>query len=302
MRILGTFFVLLAASTGSAWANPFLSGRPSELGVSSPEGVVGLPFLQTVRLWQQQLHRALTESVMALKDGSSDAMLWSLLLLGFGYGVFHVLAPGHGKIIVGSWFLGNGGRKWDGVWAGLMMAAGHTITAVLVVGVLSLIFGLSHFSVLERARYVELAGYGAIALIGLWLLARCFQTYPVGCTCGPQHHHDAPLMKNRRALSLFAATSLVPCTGSMIILLFTLANGVVWAGILAVGAIALGMWITVTLLGTASLLLRRVLARDGAEPSPWRHRVLQGLRILAAMVVTATGGLLFASTLYGMGA
>ena len=292
-----TLFLILILVPFTAQANPFTNGHPSEL-TATATSLFATPFMQDILRIQQHIHQALTEKVVDLKEGHSLAPLWGLLLLSFAYGIFHVLAPGHGKIIVGSYFLGNRARWGDGVWAGFIMSAGHTLTALLIVGILAFVFGLGQLDVLDRARYVELLGYGLIAAIGLWMLARAFRSSN-GCACCCDGKHipaETDLLHNRRALGLFTATSLVPCTGSMIILLFTLANDVLWAGVLAVIAIALGMWLTVTIIGTLSIALRKTFA-DRPAPSRLRQAATRILNILAASLVLATGGLLFAGTL-----
>jgi ABC-type nickel/cobalt efflux system permease component RcnA len=315
------FFILLAAGaafvlTHPAFANPFMSGRPSEVNAGFMDAFA-TPFLQQIIETQRVIHEAITARIEALKEGQSLAALWSLLLISFGYGVFHVLAPGHGKVIVGSYFLGNNASWRDGVWAGLLMAIGHTITAVGIVAVLYLVFGLGQFAVLNDAQYMELAGYGLIAAIGIWLLVRALRDSPECNVCGhdhhhhghkhdhdhAHHHHDHDFVEKltpRPSTGLFAAASLVPCTGSMIILLFCLANNVLWAGILAVIAIALGMWLTITAIGLFSMLLRRAVVGDGEHVGPSRRKLTKALRCLAALVVIMTGSLLFTGTVYSM--
>jgi ABC-type nickel/cobalt efflux system permease component RcnA len=313
------FFLALIAvfvfACVTAHANPFMSGRPSEISASFLDSF-STPFVQQILDVQRQIHQAITDRIETLKEGKSLAALWSLLMISFAYGVFHVLAPGHGKVVVGSYFLGNDARWRDGIWAGLVMAVGHTITAVGIVAVLYLALGLGQFKVLSDARYAELAGYGLIAAIGLWLLFRAIRNDPRCGSCGHHHHghhhkhdhnhdhvhtHDESLTEDKPGMGLFAAASLVPCTGSMIILLFTLANDVLWAGVLAVIAIALGMWLTVTAIGLISIFLRRVVEGDDMEHrSGWRNALTRTVSILAALFVTATGGLLFAGTLYSM--
>lgn len=300
------FLVIAFIAIHPAFANPFTSGRPSEVNASFM-GAFNTPFMQEIIAVQTHIHKTITDQIETLKEGQSLAALWGLLLISFAYGVFHVLAPGHGKVIVGSYFLGNNAGWRDGVWAGLLMAIGHTVTAVGIVAVLYLAFGLGQFAVLDNARYMELIGYGLIAAIGLWLLWRALMNKPECATCGHdhhghKHHHDHEFVEQMKKPStgLFAAASLVPCTGSMIILLFTLANNVLWAGILAVIMIALGMWLTITAIGIASMLLRRAVVGDGEHVGKARHVIVKASRVLAALIVIATGGLLFAGTLYSM--
>jgi ABC-type nickel/cobalt efflux system permease component RcnA len=286
--------ICLSLFATAATANPFLSGRPSETNAAYL-AIFSTPFMQQILAAQTHIHHAITDRIDLLKDGKSLTALWGLLLISVAYGVFHVLAPGHGKVIVTSYFLGNKARWRDGLWAGLVMAVGHTISAVGIVFVLYLALGVGQFRVLDDARYIELLGYGFIAAIGIWLLCRAFNAQPDSDTCGHDHGHH-----HHHATGLFAATSLVPCTGSMIILLFTLANNILWAGVLAVIAIALGMWVTVALIGLTSILLRRVVVGHDEHTTPFRRAIYTTSRALAALVVIMTGTLLFSGTLYSM--
>lgn len=337
MRLLKTTLLAglatCAAHISDAAANPFIDSKPAPSGAAA-EQMFALPFMQDIMGWQRQIHDAMTAQIEALHEGATLAPLWGLLLVSFAYGVFHVLAPGHGKVIVSSYFLGNHARWMDGVVAGLIMAVGHTVTAVAIVLGLYLVLGLTQLGVLAQARYIELLGYGLITAIGLWLVVRSFKP-DAACGCGHDHghqhehehhhgdhhdhaqhnhaHHDhaphghdaahvhVPVHKNKRALSLFAATSMVPCTGSMIILLFTLANHVLWAGVLGVVAIALGMWLTVTAIGVVTILTRHMIIGNETTQSGARRLVMLGLNLLAALVVTLTGFLLCLGTWQSLG-
>jgi len=310
--IIAMLLVIALIATREAQANPFISGHPSDVDAYSMEVYV-TPFLQQLVAVQKNIHEVITNQIEELKKGKSLRPLWGLLLVSLAYGIFHVLAPGHGKVIVGSYFLGNDADWRDGVWAGLLMAIGHTVTAIGIVFVLYLIFGLGHFAVLDNARYVELAGYGMIAAIGLMLLWRAFTNEPGCAVCGHNHHHGPQNQKHDHAhdhkfvermkkpsTGLFAAASLVPCSGSMIILLFTLSNKILWAGVLAVIMIALGMWLTISAIGFASMFLRRVVVGDGEHSSKLRQGFAKASRVIAALIVIATGGLLFAATFFSM--
>lgn len=297
-----------------AQANPFTDGQPTAPTTSTALGVLPSPFLHEILSFQRQIHDAMTMQISALRDGQSLMPLWMLLGISFAYGVFHVLAPGHGKVIVGAYFMGNRARWRDAFSAGIIMAIGHTITAVGIVVTLYLILDIGQLQLMADARYFELVGYGMIGMVGLWLLLRSWRGAP---TCSPScshhghdhshhdHHHHAttgslpaPLMRNKHALSLFAATSLVPCTGSMIILLFTLAQQILWAGLLAVLAIALGMAVTITAIAfTAIILHRGLLGKNNTQQKPWQQKLQHGLSLGAALLVISTGGLLFTGVL-----
>lgn len=299
------FIMLLAMLPQLAWANPFTDGKPA--AVAAP--LVGTPFLSQILALQRQFHDGISTHLMALRDGASLTPLWLLLGLSFAYGVFHVLAPGHGKIIVSAYFLGNKARWRDGLLAGAVMAVGHTVTSVAVVLVLYLALGVSQLQLLSQARYVELIGYGAIATIGVWLLLRARRGSAPCSHCG--HHHDhaghthdhapqPPTAGRGSILGLFSAVSLVPCTGSMIILLFTLAHQVLWAGILAVMAIAFGMWLTTVAIACAAIFLHARLLAPERPRHAWQVKLQRGLGYASALAVLATGGLLFGGTLLSL--
>ena len=86
----------------------------------------------------------------------------------------------------------------------------------------------------------------------------------------------------------------------MIILLFTLAHQILWAGILSVIAIALGMWLTMTLIALAAIFLHRNLAGDEGTQRPWQKQLQHCLRYAAALFVIITGSVLFSGVLLDM--
>lgn len=100
------------------------------------------------------------------------------------------------------------------------------------------------------------------------------------------------------ALAAIIAVGMRPCSGALIVLVFALSQGLLWAGILATFAMALGTGIVV-----AALVLLSVAARDTAlklasGQSRLAGRVQAVLEGLAAMFVLGIGlTLLYASLL-----
>ena len=54
---------------------------------------------------QAQFYRSLQAAVAALK--ADGAALWSLIALGFAYGVFHAAGPGHGKAVIAAYLVSS---------------------------------------------------------------------------------------------------------------------------------------------------------------------------------------------------
>lgn len=86
----------------------------------------------------------------------------------------------------------------------------------------------------------------------------------------------------------------------MIILLFTLAHQVLWAGILAVIAIALGMWLTTVAIACAAIFLHARLLAPERPRHAWQTKLHRGLGYVSAFAVLTTGGLLFCGTLLSL--
>jgi ABC-type nickel/cobalt efflux system permease component RcnA len=258
-------------------------------------------------LWQRQMNKALSDQARRVKRGEGGLAVAILLALGFGYGVLHALGPGHGKTVVAAYFLDRR-RHWSaGLLAGAWVSLGHVVSALAIVLGLTLVFGVAALDVMDNARLVEIASYGLIIAIGasriLAGLTGRLHSHGHGAGGdlhdhghGHAHSHDhrhEPVGENsswRRRLRNFfrfdamfgmlTAAGLVPCSGAMILLLFTLANGILLVGIYATLAIALGMAVTLGGLGLAAAFLRARLP-EGSETG-WLAR---GMTIAAGALV-----------------
>ena len=83
------------------------------------------------------------------------------------------------------------------------------------------------------------------------------------------------------------AAGVAPCAGAVVMVLISAALGVLWAGLLGVVAIALGMAITLAVIGIGSMLAHRLLVGDRASNVVGRITTL-----LAALLVVGTSGFL----------
>ncbi len=262
---------------------------------------------------QFRLNREVTMRLRDLGDGAGIGTLWALLVVGFSYGVFHTLGPGHGKAVVVAYFLDGKKRAWvDGILAGTWVSITHTVAALVLAGVLALIGLLSPLAAQGRVKLVELVSYGLIFAIGLWRLH-------AGLTGrlhehdhgdghdhhghghhdhghGHHHHHDhhheeAPrwrrFLRLDSGLGLLTAAGVAPCAGAVVMVLISAALGVLWAGLLGVVAIALGMALTLAVIGIGSMLAHRLLVGDRTSNVVGRITTL-----LAALLVVGTSGFL----------
>ncbi|MGI3902163.1 MAG: nickel/cobalt transporter [Janthinobacterium lividum] len=126
-------------------------------------------------------------------------------------------------------------------------------------------------------------------------------THLHGPNCGHFHAPDPSMLGEsfswREAISTVVAAGARPCSGAILVLVFSLAQGIFYAGIAATIVMALGTAITTAALASIAVLAKGVALRlAGAEPGRGAI-VARGLELLAALVVLAVG----LSLLFGVG-
>lgn len=151
----------LAAAQG---AHPF--GVPeSGVGLGGPGWLAG--FFGQVSVWQTHFYRQLTAAVRAWQ---ADGGAWLLIGLSFAYGVFHALGPGHGKAVISSYLLANRQTARNGALLALVSSLVQALVAIAMVAVLALVFNATAASMNQATRWLELASYGLVTLLGAWLV------------------------------------------------------------------------------------------------------------------------------------
>ena len=258
--------------------------------------------------FQRESNRLIAKHMKAIRDGDTAGPLLIGLMLAFAYGVVHALGPGHGKVVVASYFLGRDAQIGRGLMMGLQIAVYHVLSAIVVVALADLVLRQAFGSAPAEVAGVRLTSYGLIALIGATMLAQAVRRsrlrragIEVGDDCcGHGHSHSdrvhvhgsgsrAGVRAQEGALSL--GVGIVPCTGAVLILLYALANDILLPGLLLVVAIAAGMAITMGALGMLSIVARSaVAARLGRS---------NGAQSAALTVVSDYGGAVLI-TLIGM--
>ncbi|MEM8589497.1 MAG: hypothetical protein AAGG65_15670 [Pseudomonadota bacterium] len=292
-------FVFDAAAT----AQPMIPRGSAGAEQSSFLDVLPAPLrsvVQQINTWQVELSRRLNTELVDMRGGNGFAVFW-LCLIGFVYGVLHAAGPGHGKAVVASYLLARRLSIGRAVGASFLMALGQGVTAIVLVGVLSVVLGLAGPALTARADWLELGSYGLIILLGLAMLVNSVRGRH---TCGMDHshdhdhdhsHHEHARDSGRGLLPLGAAVALRPCTGALLILLFTLANGLLLAGIAAVLAMAIGVGLTVAIIALATIGVRGAALAVAGGHGHGRGFVFaqRGLAIVGSTAVLAFGCLFF---------
>jgi nickel/cobalt transporter (NicO) family protein len=256
--------------------------------------------------YQRRIQQSLSTALRDIKSGSGSLALWTLVAVCFGYGVVHTLGPGHGKAVVVAYFLDSKRpRAWiEGIFAGSWIAFTHTLAALLLAGGLKTFAVVGLFGALREVRNVEIVSYMLILLIGFWRLWAGISghlhehapdhehIYDDDHHHDHGHHHQHPAQRTLAGWLLLTAAGIAPCAGALVVILLSLALGVLWAGVIGVIAIALGMAITLAAVGMASMVAHRLIIGDGRSREIGRFTA-----IAASLIVIATAGTLLLGAL-----
>lgn len=290
-RLLVLLLLVVPFLTAPAEANPILGDRTEQAQQEEPRQVSG-PIATVGRAmvdFQREANRRIGEHMRAIRDGTGSGALLIGLVLAFAYGVVHAAGPGHGKMVVVSYFLAREARIGRGLLMGAQIAFFHVLSAVVLVVFADFLLRRAFGGPPAEIAEVRIAAYGLIVLIGGAMLVqavrRSLGRVTRDCGCAHASHGQQGL--------LALGVGLVPCTGSMLILLYALANDLLLQGLMLVLMIAAGMALTMGLLGLLSVVARGfVAARVEGGGSVRLHTVLD---YAGAMMITSLGVALLAT-------
>ena len=291
--------------------------------------------------WVQDTQRWLDDGVNAAVEQVAGDKGWSagltLMGLSFVYGVLHAVGPGHGKAIISSYVLANERTVRRGIVLAFMSGFFQALTAIVLVGVLTLALHMS--SLRSRAVFntLETVSYGAITLFGVWLLlsqlrrylSPMFVTVPAPHDHGHEHGHDdhshghdpahddhghehgllghahlpgpkdlAGTWSWSKAIGLAFMVGLRPCLGALIVLGAAVRLHLYTAGVLATLAMGLGTAITVSILATMAVGSRDLATRLAGVSELWVGRVEAFAKLGGGAVMVVVGALFFLASLH----
>ncbi len=245
---------------------------------------------------QRGFSRAFSEGVAALRKNEDGATL-SLMALGFTYGIFHAVGPGHGKAVISTYALTHETKMRRTVALSFAAALIQGLSAILVVGVLSLaVQGSIRKLAIGADDVLNPISFAAVALIGVYLIARGVKAWlrtrrtarqahhhihnhdhdhshghahdhahDENCGCGHTHMPTPEQVDEAtniwRAGAVALSVGIRPCSGAILVLVLAFAFGFALSGIAAVIAMSLGTGITVAALALGAQSLRWPLGK-----------------------------------------
>lgn len=276
--------------------NPFGTALPRE-ALPSTTGIGAI-----ILAWQSSFYRELTATLKAI--GQSPAALPGLLGLAFAYGVFHAAGPGHGKAVISGYIVADNRSLRRGLALSFAAALLQAFVAIALVGTLTLLLNATARTMASATTWVEQGSFALVALVGLWVLWRKAGSFLAiggegqdgGACCDHAHLPDAQQLARlsgwREMAGVVFAAGLRPCAGALIILVFANAQGLLWAGIAATFAMALGTALTTGALAAVAVFFKFAALRLAGGGSLRGARILAGLELLAAAFVAVLGAAL----------
>jgi nickel/cobalt exporter len=250
----------------------------------------------------------------AMRDlRETGTAFWTLMGVGFAYGVFHAAGPGHGKAVISAYLVADERALRRGI--GLCFAAAllQAVVAIVMIAVAIFVLSMTAPGIDRLTGRIETASFAVVAALGLFLTwrkaghfldlvsARRGAGPVVGASC--DHVHLPPpeqfmrLRRWREYAGVVFAAGLRPCAGALILLVFATSQGLIGAGIAAVFAMALGTAITTSIIALSAVFMKEIalLAAGGRA----RYAPLVGgvLELLAAAFVLVVGFALLAGYL-----
>lgn len=125
-----------------------------------------------------------------------------------------------------------------------------------------------------------------------------------GSCCSHAHMPDPSQLQGpwswRQAFAIAFAVGIRPCTGAILVLVFAISQGLMWAGVFATFAMAIGTAITVSFLAALAVGSRELAMRlGGGAESVWGGRLRTAAGIGGAGLVLGLGLVLMVGSLQG---
>jgi len=267
------FFILLLCLSPvflEAQGNPF-TGTPSSEIRSTPLPLLPLP--PEFREFQRSLHQTMVDFLRDSQENS--ALLFAFFIITIIYGVFHSLLPGHQKALVVAYFLSRQAPLRQALWTGLLLAFAHLMSSLGLYLGMWLVRTLSeNFTSLNEASEVVARVFQTLSLVGvlvlaLFLIKESWESIlqrlqqkglmEVAQLMNIPHQEDEHWNRQsqKNLMGILFLASVVPCPGTLLVLVFSFSLQAHALGILAALGISLGVGLVLGLISLFTILAQR---------------------------------------------
>ncbi|MEA2081296.1 MAG: hypothetical protein U9O97_00935 [Elusimicrobiota bacterium] len=284
------FFVLLSSFVFAS-DNPFVAAKKKSGVVSFVKSsAFAGKIVSKIAPVQQKLNKKLSKLTRDIKEEPSTGALFLVFFAAFAYGVIHAIGPGHGKTLIFTYFISEGGSIKKGIAAAFTVAVLHSVSAIVVVTSLYFFMKHSYMSFFENfSSAVKFISYPAIAVIGLVLFIKALR--------GSGRRPGISGEKARGdLLPLAFSVGIIPCPGATIILIFSASMNFLIMGVVLAMVMSLGMAVTISSVAVAAVLSQKGLG-DIIKENELRGKVGKGMEIAGSFLIFLMGVLLFIGNL-----
>ncbi|WP_263754152.1 nickel/cobalt transporter [Kosakonia cowanii] len=271
-------------------------------------------------LWQREVNIQMSTLLKAVAENPTKAG-GTLLLFSFVYGVLHALGPGHGKVVITTWLATHPSK--------LKLAIGLTLASSLLQGLVAILLVVVVLSLLALpARQLHLSGYwlekGSYLLVGVLGLLLCWRAlkrlrqllqaprfraftphhvHHDNCGCGHQHLPTQSQLQNggdwRARLVIVLSMGMRPCSGAIMVLLFSKVIGVFAWGVASALAMAAGTSLTISGLALLVHGFRQLAVKISGKRAPvlWRQIGWTTLALAGGVVLVSAAVVMWMSAL-----
>ena len=269
-------------------------------------------------IWQRDVNQQMSGLLKAVAENPTQAG-GALLLFSFVYGVLHALGPGHGKVVITTWLATHPSK--------LKSSLGLTLAASLLQGLVAIGLVVVVLTLLQLpARQLHLSSFwlekGSYALVGVLGLLLCWRAlkklrallrkpkftaftphhvHDQHCGCGHQHMLDPKQLERdedwRARLVIVLSMGMRPCSGAIMVLLFSKVIGVFGWGVASALAMAAGTSITISSLALLVHAFRTLAVKLSGNRTPvlWRQVGWTTLALAGGVVLVAAAVVMWVS-------
>ncbi|WP_312070260.1 nickel/cobalt transporter [Lelliottia nimipressuralis] len=265
-------------------------------------------------LWQRDVNQQMSGLLKAVAENPTKAG-GSLLIFSFLYGVLHALGPGHGKIVITTWLATHPSKLKSSIGLTLASSLLQGLVAIALVVVVLTVLQLPARQLHMSSFWLEKGSYALVGVLGVLLCWRAIKrlrallrkptfkaftahhVHDAHCGCGHQHLPTQEQLQGtddwRARLMIILSMGMRPCSGAIMVLLFSKVIGVFSWGVVSALAMAAGTSLTITSLALLVHSFRQLAVKLSGNTTPvlwrqvgWTTLALAGGVILLVAAVT----------------
>jgi nickel/cobalt exporter len=215
-------------------------------------------------------HQTISADLAQFASSRDWWSLFAVLPLGILFGAVHALTPGHNKLVLATYVIGDRMAVARAAWVACALALTHIGSAVIISLVAGFLVSRTITSAGQAPLLENLSRYLLVA-IGLWLVIRAIWPRP--------HVHG-------EGLGVGIIAGLVPCPLTLFVMVMAVSEGVPEAGLTFAGAMLIGVGSVLVATAILAVAIGRSLAAAIARHGGSLSMASRSLELVAGFSLT----------------